>query len=316
MPMLRPLCCLLLLALTVTSAASIALGDEQADRTAIEAATKAYQEALDKGDGKALAAFWTADGDIIDADGNVLNGREAVATTVPPEEGELRPAMKIEETNLRFVSPTVAIEDGTVKVAIPGGAAPLTGRFSAVWVKTDGKWLLSALREDALGEIPGTEQLSDLDWLTGEWKATNNMASGVGEGAAQPDITITGRWNSSKTFLIRDMRVSREGRVVLHVTQRIGWDPLHKQLRGWLFSSDGTHGEAIWGRDGSTWLAKTSITSPDGTQESSLNIYTYDGKDTCHWKAYPTHIDSHGLPPLDMTLTRVSPTPPADPTAE
>ena len=284
---------------------SLAIADEQQDRAAIEAATKAYQEALAKGDGEALAAFWTEDGDIVDADGNVLNGREAVVATVPPDEGELRPTMNINETRLRFLSPAVALEDGTVEVLFPGAAAPMTGRFSAVWVKQDDRWLLSALREDSLGEPSGPEQLADLDWMTGEWAVTNNMAAGVGEGDAQPEITITGRWNSSKTFLIRDMRIREDGRVILHVTQRIGWDPLHKEIRGWVFSSDGTHGEAMWGRDGQTWLAKSTITSPDGTQQSSLNIFTYDGKDTCHWKAYPTHLDGHGIPPLDMTLTRV-----------
>lgn len=305
MPILRHALPLALGAVMVACLLPAARGDEQADRAAIEAATKAYQEALDKGDGEALAAFWTEDGDIIDADGYVLNGRETVAATEPPNEGELRPTMNIQETNLRFISPNVAIEDGTVEVLFPGAAAPLTGRFSAVWVKQNETWLLSALREDALGEPSGPEQLADLDWMTGEWKVTNNMAAGVGEGAAQPEITISGRWNSSKTFLIRDMRIREGGRVILHVTQRVGWDALHKELRGWVFSSDGTHGEAIWGRDGNTWLAKSTITSPDGTQQSSLNIFTYDGKDTCHWKAYPTHLDGHGIPPLDMTLTRV-----------
>ncbi len=282
----------------------VAVADEQQDRAAIESATKAYQEALAKGDGEALAGFWTEDGDIIDADGNVLNGREAVAGTVAPDEGELRPTMNIHETRLRFVAPSVALEDGTVEVLFPGAAAPMTGRFSAVWVKQGEKWLLSALREDALGEPSGPEQLADLDWMTGEWAVTNNAAIGTAEEEIQPEITISGRWNSEKTFLIRDMRIRRDGRVVVHVTQRIGWDPLHKELRSWLFSSDGTHGEAVWGRDGETWLAKSTVTSPDGTQQSSLNIFTFDGKDTCHWKAYPTHLDGHGLPPLDMTLTR------------
>ena len=131
------------------------LADEQQDRASIEAATKAYQEALAKGDGEALAAFWTDDGDIIDADGNVLNGREAVVAAVPPDEGELRPTMNINESRLRFLSPAVALEDGTVEVLFPGAAAPMTGRFSAVWVKQEDRWLLSALREDALGEPSG-----------------------------------------------------------------------------------------------------------------------------------------------------------------
>ncbi|MCX7415842.1 MAG: nuclear transport factor 2 family protein, partial [Planctomycetia bacterium] len=41
------------------------------DEQAIRAATAAYQQALDRWDGKAMADLWTADGDIIDGDGRV-----------------------------------------------------------------------------------------------------------------------------------------------------------------------------------------------------------------------------------------------------
>ena len=49
------------------------------DKAAIRAAAQAYQEALSRGDGAALAAFWTADGDIVDEQGNTLPGRQSAA---------------------------------------------------------------------------------------------------------------------------------------------------------------------------------------------------------------------------------------------
>ena len=52
---------------------------------AIRAAIRSYAEALERGDGKALEGFWTPDGDIVDDEGRVLNGRERLAVT--PLEG-------------------------------------------------------------------------------------------------------------------------------------------------------------------------------------------------------------------------------------
>jgi len=49
-----------------------ALAQSSDDEKAIRAAGVAYQDALTKGDGKALAALWTADGDIVDAHGAVM----------------------------------------------------------------------------------------------------------------------------------------------------------------------------------------------------------------------------------------------------
>jgi len=270
-------------------------------REAILAASNAYQAAMDAGDGPALAAMWTPDGDIVDAFGNVSNGREAVRGMLPESQRAGGLEFVLHETSLRFLTDEVALEDGTVEIRVPGAAVPLSGRFTAAWIKTADGWRISALREAKLEGPGGAETLADLDWMVGEWSVKNNAASPK---SAQPLIEVSGRWNSTKTFLIRDVRVSREGRVVLHVTQRIGWDPLHRELRGWIFSSDGSHGEAVWSRDGDTWLAKTTAVSPDGSQHSALNVYTYDGKGTCHWRSFPTHAGGEGLPPVDMTLTR------------
>lgn len=300
MPLARFFAACVALAAVTAAAAEPTAARGQA-REAILAASDAYQAAMDAGDGPALAAMWTPDGDIVDAFGNVSNGREAVRGMLPESQRAGGLEFVLHETSLRFLTDEVALEDGTVEIRVPGAAVPLSGRFTAAWIKTADGWRISALREAKLEGPGGAETLADLDWMVGEWSVKNNAASPK---SAQPLIEVSGRWNSTKTFLIRDVRVSREGRVVLHVTQRIGWDPLHRELRGWIFSSDGSHGEAVWSRDGDTWLAKTTAVSPDGSQHSALNVYTYDGKETCHWRSFPTHAGGEGLPPVDMTLTR------------
>ena len=274
------------------------------DEQGVRAASQRYREALDRGDGKTLATLWTADGDIVDEQGAVLEGRATVAATVKPTADAPRPSFKINDTRLRFLNDDVALEDGTVEVSMPGQARSLKGRFSATWVREPDGWKMAALREDRLDSAAATETLADLDWMVGDWVVIDERAAK----ADKPAIEMAVRWNANRTFLLRDVKIAAPGdagdAAALHVTQRIGWDPLSRQLRSWVFSSDGGHGEAIWSRDGDSWVARTTAVLPDGSQTSSLNIYTFDGKDRCVWRSLPTHVGGEHTPPLNLTMIR------------
>src|SRR6516165_2625505 len=52
-------------------------GDDK-DKAAIQKNAEAFVEAFHKGDAKALAAFWTPDGDYTDQTGRHTKGREAI----------------------------------------------------------------------------------------------------------------------------------------------------------------------------------------------------------------------------------------------
>ena len=289
---------------------SFAAGESSGrDEQGLRAAAARYREALDRGDGKALAALWTADGDIVDEQGNVLAGRTTVAATVQPAAGAPRPSFRINDTKLRFLTDAVAVEDGTVEVSIAGLSRPLKGRFTATWVREADGWKITALREDRLDAPAGAETLEDLEWMVGDWVVLDDRAGKPGAGAPEkPAIEMTVRWNANRTFLLRDVKIATPGNggdaAALHVTQRIGWDPLSRQLRSWVFSSDGGHGEAVWSRDGDSWVARTTAVLPDGSQTSSLNIYTFDGKDRCAWRSLPTHVGGEHTPPLNLTMIR------------
>jgi uncharacterized protein (TIGR02246 family) len=299
----------LLLSAMIHSAKAAA--ESTTDEQAIRDASAAYKAAVERGDGKALAAFWTPDGDIVDDAGRVMKGRdtvtllEPVATDASPAG---KPAFAIKDTGLRFVSPDVAIEDATVEVTPPGGAAPLHGRFSATWVRHEGAWKLSALREARGEPASGGESLEALSWMVGDWVVVDDATAGKAA-AGRPSIEMTVRWNPTHTFLLRDMKITPAGSTAandaaMHITQRIGWDPLSKGIHSWVFSSDGGHGEAAWTRKDGSWVAQTTAVLPDGSQTSSLNIYTYDGKDRCTWRSLPTHVGGEHMPQIDMTMVR------------
>lgn len=293
-------------AILLAAWAGVTWAQSSEDEKAIRAAGIAYQEALARGDGKALAALWTADGDIVDDHGVVTKGRETVALTAPPSDAP-RPEFRVHGTSLRFLTPDVALEDGMIDVMLSGSAVPQAGRFSATWVRQGGAWKLASLREGRLPGATGAAQLADLDWMVGDWTVVDNAPPDAK--AARPTIEVSVRWNASRTFLLRDMKISpaagaSEPSTPLHVTQRIGWDPLSRQIRSWVFSADGGHGDAFWSRDGNSWLARTSAVLPDGSQTSSLNVYTYDGKDRCTWQSFHTHAGGEHLPPVNMTMIR------------
>lgn len=295
----------------------------QADADAIRATAKRYEDALRRGDGPALAALWTADGDIVDDQGVVANGRKAVATTVP-HDNDAHPKVEIREKSLRFLAADVAVEDGTVAVTPPGATRPHSGWFTALWTRVGGEWKLAGLRESRIESPADAPRLADLEWMVGEWSAVEDRAadaaapgaaSGSGPAAGQggrPAIDVSVRWDAGRGFLLREMTIAGAGpapenggeRPPLRLMQRIGWDPLSRQIRSWSFSSDGGHGEGVWSRDGDAWIARTTAVMPDGTQISSINIYTADGPDRCRWRSIPTHVGGEHAPQVAMTLVR------------
>ena len=272
-----------------------------ADEAAIQAASAAYVAALAKGDADQLAAAWTPDGDIVDAAGNLLPGRETM--TLEKSVSADRPEIHLHEIRLRFLAADVAIEDGLVEI-VPAVGGPLTGRFSATWVRHDGRWKLAALREARGEALTGPAALADLEWMVGDWKVIDEHPAAA-NAAGEPVIEVSTKWNEGKTFLTRAMTITHSPDAPpLRITQRIGWDPLSRSIRSWVFGSDGSYGEATWIRDGRSWVAQARAVMPDDHQTSSLNIYTYDGKNRCDWRSVPTHIGGEHVPRVDLTMIR------------
>ena len=297
------------------------------DDAEIRAAIRLYKEAFDRGDGSALAALWTADGDIVDDEGRVLNGREVVGRITPATDDAARPLVQIRETSLRFLTADVVLEDGTVDVTPPGGTVPLKGWFAATWIRQADGWKLAGVRESQIASPRDRPQLADLEWMVGDWTVVEDQPNREPAAAPQPSapndrpaIDVSVRWNATRTFLLRDMKISGrpptntsggesvaasgDGLPAMHITQRIGWDPLSRQIVSWVFGSDGSHGEATWTRDDNTWIARTMAVMPDGTQTSALNIYVYDGSDRCTWRSVPTHVGGEHAPHVTMTMIR------------
>jgi uncharacterized protein (TIGR02246 family) len=276
-------------------------GAAPADRAAAEAAIRAaaqkYTEAPKAGDAKTLAALWAAGGEFVDEYGNttpakdVVEQEAALRAAGSPDDGR---SIKVVENHIRFIAPDAAIEDGKVEVTVPGAPAPLTGRFTAIWVLEDGNWLLTSLREVRL-KAAGGDDLAGLDWMVGKWTGKVGPTT----------FEITAQWNDKHTYLLRDLTVTHDGKVVLSGQQRIGIDPIDGRLKSWMHDAEGGHGEGVWTRHGDSWVVQATGVSPDGKQTTGTNLYKFDGKNGFTWKSTGATSGGEQVPDFTIALERV-----------
>ena len=249
---------------------------------------EAFVEAFQKGDAKAVAAFWTPDGDYVDENSRVLKGQKAIENSF----AELFAAKKglkvrIDVASLRFPAPDLAIEDGTSTVFAPDGTAPSRARYTNVLTKTDGHWLLSSVREAAYSEPSNYEHLRLLEWAIGEW---------VDEGAKGPAGRISFDWVPGQNFIISTRMVDFKDASLDNGMQVIGWDPVSKQIRSWSFEADGGYGDSVWAKDGAKWIIRSNSTISDGSKVTATNIVTPVDEDTVTWQLKDQTLNGKPLP--------------------
>lgn len=139
------------------------------------------------------------------------------------------------------------------------------------------------------------EQLKVLEWIIGEWVDQEESSS----------ISTVCQWTKNKTFITRSFSVNIEGEVALEGTQVIGWDPLAKRIRSWMFDSEGGFGEGQWSQNGDQWVVKSSQVLNGGERASSINVITYVDDDTLTWRSIGREVDGVPLPNIpEVTVVR------------
>ncbi|HEV3299325.1 MAG TPA: SgcJ/EcaC family oxidoreductase [Planctomycetaceae bacterium] len=280
------------------SAAKPASSDTK-DESTIRANVGAFVKAYNAGDAKAVANLFAPEAQTIDEDGETTQGREAIerktaATFADAPQGRIQ----IDVGSIRMIGSALAIETGRANVTSGPGKEPNVSRYTAVHIKSrGGKWLLAFVRETEESEITNAERLKPLEWLVGDW---------IDE---SPDSVVmtSCKWSDNKNFLLQDIKIRVQGSDTMHLTQRIGWDPLTKQIRSWLFDSEGGYGESFWTRDGDRWLVKATAVRRDGTTASMTNIYKPAGKDSYTWRMTDRVVGGEVMSPIEIKVVRRPP---------
>lgn len=281
--------------LLFTSAAANQNVSSNSDVVAIRAAGKEYVNAAQRRDVETLQSMWTPDGDYIDASGAVFKAKELLRR-LSESAAESKSDIEIPrwDSTVRLITPVVAIEDGILNDIKQPNGRTLTSRFTAIWVKRDGRWFLDSLREATCDAEAINKPLRELEWLIGEWAGTSEDA----------DILVSTHFSEDGHYIFRSFRVSAEGREAITATERIAWDPAAKKFKSWMFDSQGGTGEGFWVRDGENWRVESTATMPTGETTTSQCIYrpALDGSFT--WQAVQGLVGSEVLPTQQVEFKR------------
>lgn len=263
------------------------------DRAGIRSTMDSFVKAFESGDAKALAALWTADGEYHNEQGTTVGGQAALEkgfaeffAKTPEVKAEVHPE------SLRFLSAGLAVEEGRVAVRSGPAASAKNARYSATFVREDGRWRLALLSESALDE----PSIEDLAWLIGQWKSLS------GEEA---EIRTTYSWDSNKKFIVARFSLKEDERS-FSGNQVIGVDPATGDIRSWTFESASGIGEADWSRDGDQWVLDATATLADGSTLTQTNILWRVNDDTFTWQSIDRMIDELAIPDLPpVKVTRI-----------
>lgn len=251
--------------------------DEQpqsAEMAAVRKSADAFTRAFNAGDAKAVAAFWTKDGEFVGAEGESIRGREAIEKLYAGFFKENpRAQIELEIESVKILGRHAALEEGKIKLKMPGDEEPGVSRYSVLHVREDDGWKMASVRE----WVPDPQELvtvNDLEWMLGTWTAKGPEA----------ELRITFSWDEDKAFL-RGRYVLTKGDKVIHSgTQVIGKNPTGG-LRSWVFDRSGTFGESVWFRDEDRWVMEAVGTLPDGSETTATNIMIPLGKDEFTWQS-------------------------------
>ncbi len=273
-----------------------------ADEAAIRKANESLLKAYASDDADAVAKHFTQDGEYINSNGALFHGREAIQGSLTAFFAD-HPGCELQAVlhDLRFVSPTVAIVEGTTTVIHKPDSSETHCNFTAVYNKTEDQWLLASVRDRLHVARPAHEnQLEQLSFLIGDW--VNEDSDSVVSFSCQP--TPNGK------FLIRDFTMHAHGQDVLSGTERIGWDPLSSKLRAWIFDSEGGFADGTWTREGDTWVMRLAGVSAEGEMASGTSIYKVIDDHTITWQGVDHVVGGVSSPDSpEMTLVRKSPHP-------
>jgi uncharacterized protein (TIGR02246 family) len=273
------------------------------DVAAIRQMADTFTTAYKAGDAKALASLFVADGELINEVGMCVHGRDGIErlfTEVFQTHPKAEVAVSIE--SIRFLTPTVAVEEGTSKAVYETSEPAEVNRYTAIHVQQEGQWWMASVRDLSDSMTSAREELRPLEWLIGNW---------VDEG---PDAVVATsyRWDEHHDYLLGDFHVLIGGHAAMTGSQRIGWDPLAKQVRSWTFDSEGGFTEGMWTRNGDQWIVRTIGVTGDGRPASATNITTRLTNDRMTWESRDRIVGGQPTPSIaEVSIVRRPPVPQA-----
>ena len=238
--MIRSTYFLLILAALLSAIGTVGRADELQKRSsefdAITEGIESFQEAFNHHDAKALAAHFSEHGEYVNDAGIVFQGRSVIEAEFAAQFKVLPNAkIQLDVVDLRFVGNGLAIEEGTATVLPAEDAPAIISRYIVVHTRQGESWKMASARDLDSRPLSARDHLLPLNWLVGDWIDESDLARGQTSFA----------WSENGSFLVGRFTITTRDGNEISGTQRIGWDPQKKQIRSWVFDSEGGFAEGF-----------------------------------------------------------------------
>jgi uncharacterized protein (TIGR02246 family) len=256
---------------------------------AVRKAAQEFDQAFNTGSADKIAALWTADAEYVDEDGARYVGRDQIKKEYAGFFAA-SPQSKIRSLtdSVRLINDMTAVEDGRAMIDPPPAGAPVTSRYTALYVLQDGKWMLSSVHDMRVVTPSNYHRLDDFEWLIGTWKG----------GGGDVQIETTCRWLGNKSYIERTYRTITAGLPTMSGTQIIGWDPEQQQMCSWNFSSDSGYAKEVWKPRAGGWWTQSAGVTGDGTKTSAVKVFQRLDDDTLSLQSTERTLGGVQLPDL------------------
>jgi uncharacterized protein (TIGR02246 family) len=267
----------------------------------------AFAKVYNAQDATALAGVFTAEAELIDAEGGAVVGAQPIAESLAASAQESGVQIAPAVESVKFLAPNVAQFKGTSTLTFGPSAPPSQSKFRGLAVGTQAGWRIAELRDEPV-PAPASESnydnLKELEWMVGDW---------VDE-SADAKVSSSIKWALNRNFLVRDYSVEIKGEAAMSGVMWLGFDPQSQQIKSWVFDSNGGHGTAIWTRSGDTqWVLKAQGVTRDGRPSSATQIVTLLNKDAVKHSSIDRIIGGEIAPDIEEIVMVRKPPQPAAP---
>jgi uncharacterized protein (TIGR02246 family) len=267
-------------------------------RKAILANVRSYMEAFNRQDVQGVSRLFSEDCDVTESDGTQVHGRKQLEEELKDTfASDPKARISVAVESLTLITPNVAIEAGETEYYPDGKTLTAEADYQVTHVKTGTRWLMRDARVFNRKVLNPYDQLRDLEWLVGEWVDEGNDAV----------IESRYRWAANKAFLLQDFTVRINGQKALTGTQRIGWDPLSKQIKAWIFDSEGGYGESLWSNVDDSWIIEVKGVRSDGKIVTATNQIEQLARDRFRYESVDRIVGEERLPNFKAIVVRKAP---------
>lgn len=264
--------------------------EKKPEQKEIEESTRSFEKIYNEHNAEKLGSFWTEKGTFFNlTTSETLQGREEIVKNFQEQfKSEDKVQINIVIDSINVDNPEYPVEQGVAKFLLDKEVVDQIP-FVAEYVKENDKWMLQKLSaSDFEPTISHYIHLKELAWLEGNWEDQDENI----------DVTYTFSWDANKNFLTQEFTLNVLESPELQGRQIIGWDPVKKKIRSWIFDSDGGFGRCYWNHEGNKWYVSCLYTLSDGKQSSSTHVYTKVNEDTYTFASTDREISGKFLPSI------------------